>query len=179
MSTAPDAMRAADLEGVLIRNGFVRCDIAACNCGSWHARYGLPERMQELRDALAEAGHALSNENGNLISRALAALIAERDAQAARIAELEAEREEISLLNLLVDLRFALGDNGKRMQPELVEYAKQIAADAARYRALVASGKYCPTSKGGVWGLALTGRDATKAELDAAVDAARSAGGAT
>jgi hypothetical protein len=34
--------------------------------------------------------------------------------------------EEDGLLRLLCDLRFALGDNGKRMQPELVEYAKEL-----------------------------------------------------
>ena len=68
-----------ELRDVLIRNGFVRCDIAACNCGSWHARYGLPERWQEVKDALAEAGHPLCNENGNRMLNALQALIAERD----------------------------------------------------------------------------------------------------
>ena len=62
---------------VLHRNGFVKCDIAACNCGSWHARYGLPERMQEVKDALAEAGHPLSNDNGNLVINALNQLIEE------------------------------------------------------------------------------------------------------
>jgi hypothetical protein len=30
----------------------------------------------------------------------------------------------------MTDLRWALGDNGKRMQPELVEYARQIKKDA-------------------------------------------------
>lgn len=65
---------------VLVRNGFVRCDIPACNCGSWHAQYGLPERMFEIKDALAEAGHPLCNDNGNLVRNALAALIADRDA---------------------------------------------------------------------------------------------------
>ena len=69
----------AELRGVLLRGGFVQCDIAACNCGSWHARYGLPERMRELKDALADAGHPLCNENGHLVSGALAELIAERD----------------------------------------------------------------------------------------------------
>lgn len=68
-----------DLRDVLLRNGFVPCDIPACNCGSWHHRYGLPERMQEIKDALAEAGHELSNANGNLPINALKALVAERD----------------------------------------------------------------------------------------------------
>lgn len=54
------------LQDVLLRNGFVRCDIAACNCGSWHPRYGLQERWNEVRDALTEAGY-LGNYNGNLV----------------------------------------------------------------------------------------------------------------
>lgn len=70
---------ALDLQDVLIRNGFVRCDLAACNCGSWHARYGLPERWSEVKDMLAEAGHPLCNENGHLVHKALGELITERD----------------------------------------------------------------------------------------------------
>jgi len=73
---------AEELRDVLIRNGFVRCDIAACNCGSWHARYGLRERFDEIKQMLSDAGHPLCNENGNLVSRALAALIEERDSLA-------------------------------------------------------------------------------------------------
>lgn len=64
---------------VLRRKGFVPCDIAECNCGSWHARYGLPERWNEVKAALAEAGHPLCNKNGNLVHEALKELIAERD----------------------------------------------------------------------------------------------------
>lgn len=71
---------ADELRDVLRRNGFVRCDIPACNCGSWHARYGLPERMAELKEAMADAGHPLTNKNHNLISHALRDLIADRDA---------------------------------------------------------------------------------------------------
>lgn len=67
------------LEDRLIRSGFVRCDIAACNCGGWHQRYRLPERMREIRESLTEAGHPPCNENGNLILNALMELIQERD----------------------------------------------------------------------------------------------------
>jgi hypothetical protein len=67
------------LEERLIRSGFVRCDLPACNCGSWHQRYGLPDRMREIREALTEAGHPPCNENGNLIPNALGDLIRERD----------------------------------------------------------------------------------------------------
>ena len=66
-----------ELEDVLSRNGFVRCDIAACNCGSWHARYGLPERFAELTEAMSDAGEQL---NGVTLLGAVQALIAERDA---------------------------------------------------------------------------------------------------
>lgn len=67
------------LQAVMERYGFVRCDAPACNCGSWHPRYGLPERMQELKDDLAAAGHELCNANGNLVRNALRDLIRERD----------------------------------------------------------------------------------------------------
>ena len=70
---------------VLRRNGFVLCDIAACNCGSWHARYGIPERMAEIKDALTEAGHPMTNENGHLPIKALAELVKERDEARARV----------------------------------------------------------------------------------------------
>lgn len=69
-----------EMVNLLRRNGFVPCDIPACNCGSWHPRYGLPERMREIANALEDAGHPLTNENGHLVLAALNALIAERDA---------------------------------------------------------------------------------------------------
>ena len=75
----------------LYHHGFRPCDVAACNCGRWHARYGLHERMEELKEALDEAGHPLSNENGNLIGNALKELVAERDSLRT---ELDALRRE-------------------------------------------------------------------------------------
>ena len=80
------------MQDVLRRNGFVECDIQACNCGSWHPRYGLPERMQEIRDALIEAG-VLNNDTGNLPLNAIRKLTAERDAAIDAIArELEVSK---------------------------------------------------------------------------------------
>lgn len=70
---------AEELRIILRSHGFVRCDSPACNCGSWHPRYGLIERIHEIEDALAEAGYPLCNENGHLIINALRELIAERD----------------------------------------------------------------------------------------------------
>lgn len=43
--------------------------------------------------------------------------------------------------------------------------------DAERYRKLVASGKYTPSSIGGGWALACSGEPCSRAELDAAADA--------
>lgn len=78
-----------DLRDVLLRHGFVPCDIPACNCGSWHPRFGLRERMDEITADLDAAGHPLSNENGNLTRNALRQLIAERDALRAALSAQE------------------------------------------------------------------------------------------
>jgi hypothetical protein len=40
---------------------------------------------------------------------------------------------DYSLLKLLTDIRFACGDNGLRMQDELIEYIRQLKMDADRY----------------------------------------------
>ena len=77
---SPEIQEMRNAHDVLIRNGFVQCDISACNCGSWHARYGYPERMREIKDALSESGHPLSNDNGNLAINALNDLISESQA---------------------------------------------------------------------------------------------------
>lgn len=47
----------ADLIDVLRRNGFVECDIPACNCGSWHRRPDQDaERYRWLRGAGPDKG---------------------------------------------------------------------------------------------------------------------------
>lgn len=43
--------RVEALEGELYRNGFVRCDIPACNCGSWHHTGGFAARFREIDEA--------------------------------------------------------------------------------------------------------------------------------
>jgi len=105
---------------VLQRNGFVRCDIPACNCGSWHARYGLRERFDEIVSDLADAGHPLTNENGNLLRRAVGELIAERDA----------------LRQLLIRWRDTYGGStmGRRNKPvdAILDAETDAAFDAAR-----------------------------------------------
>lgn len=82
-----------DLRDVLLRSGFVPCDVPACNCGSWHHRYGLPERMRDIEDTLSEAGHELSNANGHLPINALKALVAERDELRRQLAEAELDAQ--------------------------------------------------------------------------------------
>ena len=78
-----------ELCDVLRRNGFVKCDLQACNCGSWHARRGLPERMEEIKNALSDAGHPLCNENNNLALSALVNLVKERDELRAKLEALD------------------------------------------------------------------------------------------
>ena len=51
----------------------------------------------------------------------------------------EAQADQISALRLVADLRFAMGDNGKRMQDELIEWARGLACareDAERLRSV-------------------------------------------
>lgn len=62
------------LRDVLIRAGFVECDIPACNCGSWHHRYGLPERMVEIHEVLREATKKMAAQHFNQESDLIAAL---------------------------------------------------------------------------------------------------------
>ena len=68
-----------ELRDILIRNGFSPCDMPGCNCGGWHHRYGLPERWEEVKQAVADAGYPLSNENGHRLIKAVDDLVSERD----------------------------------------------------------------------------------------------------
>ena len=121
-----------ELRDVLLRRGFVPCNVPACNCGSWHHRYGLPERMQEIKDALAEAGHELSNANGNLTLNALKALVAERDDLRRQLAEARAERE--AMANVLPGVYYMDPPDGGDVS--LLKQLQRMSNDAARYRLL-------------------------------------------
>ena len=61
----------------LRRNGHVECDIPACNCGSWHHRYGLPERWDEIKSAIEDAGYPLNNANGHVLLKAVNQMVAD------------------------------------------------------------------------------------------------------
>ena len=63
------------------------------------------------------------------------------DEAADAIEQLQADVErlranEASALRLVADIRAAIGDDGKRMQPELIEYLRRMSADVALYQHL-------------------------------------------
>lgn len=74
---------------------------------------------------------------------------------------------ESQLLRLLVDIRFAAGDDGKRMQPELVEHIAALRKDADRYRHLRDEAGLCPHDIFNARWLSDHGNPQT---LDAAID---------
>jgi hypothetical protein len=55
----PAFERVEALKSVLRRNGFRECDVAACNCGSWHAG---PNSLVEARAAWAQLNALLAEE---------------------------------------------------------------------------------------------------------------------
>ena len=81
--------------GFIRRKGYHECDIAACNCGSWHDTY-LPWRLRfyELVDALRQAGFDTLQLTAQV---ALTNLVAERDALAVQLAEWAELLKEISM----------------------------------------------------------------------------------
>lgn len=87
------AMRAErdDAEDFLWRHGYRRCDIPACNCGSWHGGHA-NMRLIELREAFEQDEH--TDTNGKTLLGLVCEVLTERDAllDAAERAE-AAERE--------------------------------------------------------------------------------------
>ena len=61
-------------------------------------------------------------------SKVNSALVAENERLQARLEELEGS--EMACIKTLVNIRFACGDNGKRMQDELVEYIAELSRKA-------------------------------------------------
>ena len=146
-----DRLDAAERENksirdILLRNGFVECDIPACNCGSWHHRYGLPERFHEIKGALADAGHELSNANGNTTLGALNELIEQRDATEAENERLRAERDEHARWrekladdlhereSQIIDGWAALRDSGVQSEKNIADGIKLLRAENERLR---------------------------------------------
>jgi hypothetical protein len=63
------------LTDVVHRSGFRRCDIAACNCGSWHQAEGWPQRYREIKEATDD-----DYVNGETLLRRVERICAKRDA---------------------------------------------------------------------------------------------------
>ena len=90
--TAIAAYRDAEIErltaendkllGVLEQHGFRRCDIAACNCGSWHHIGGFAARFREIEEATEDYW-----ENGEVLLARIERIVAKLEA-----AERDAER---------------------------------------------------------------------------------------
>ena len=59
--------------------------------------------------------------------------------------------EAIAALDLLSRMRFACGDNGKRMQDELEEYLRGLKRDAERYRWLREHFRFANDSMRELW----------------------------
>lgn len=81
-------------------------------------------------------GHERVRLPGGTLRRMLAVID-----QLAAMASSAQDVPSAGLLKLVCDIRFAVGDNGKRMQPELVEYLKQMRADADAFRASAQQGE--------------------------------------
>lgn len=64
-----------ELTDVLLRNGFRRCDIPACNCGSWHHVGGFAERFREIDEVTGT-----EYRNGEILLSRIKRLMAECEA---------------------------------------------------------------------------------------------------
>jgi hypothetical protein len=81
--------RAEKAEDFIRSEGYRRCDVMVCNCGSWHGGH-LSDRMREIREVLDDAG-LIGNDYGNRNSGGVALLVDQRDAAQARVRELESQ----------------------------------------------------------------------------------------
>lgn len=122
--------RDAQLEAALIfleRRGYRRCDIPACNCGSWHGGHA-SERLREIDEALAECGieRQTASEARTILQRVNIAL-AQRSASQA---ELAAVRED-AVIGKLVREKMTSG-NSVPVERCTITRAELTAIDAER-----------------------------------------------
>jgi hypothetical protein len=92
----------------------------------------MTDRYANIRRALAEFEGKNPAFHDILVARL--ARVCTPDTIRALVDERDALRED-ACVALVADIRFACGDNGKRMQPELVEFIRQLARDAEKWRA--------------------------------------------
>ena len=90
------------------------------------ARYSMAEGLAEAKSKLAwykgnEAAHRVILRQAKMDRDQ-----AREEAQAAKLAQAQAKGDATAMLSYLADLRFALGDNGKRMQDELLDYCRDL-----------------------------------------------------
>lgn len=140
-----------------------KCDDGS---GPW-LRNVRAERAEAERDAIVGAfGNAqlaaFIEKHGNPVPLVdeLEAVKAERDALA--------NTDAGAALALLSRMRWACGDNGKRMQDELEDYLRELARDAARYRWLHVAENYPDMD----WWANKLSNTRTTEKFDATVDAA-------
>lgn len=81
---------------VLLRHGFRRCDIPACNCDSWHHVDGLAAWFREIDEAVSD--HA-----GKTLLRAVQEIVAERDEAPDSTIDYETIREIAETEDALLD----------------------------------------------------------------------------
>lgn len=126
----------------------------------------------EAADALNELAAEVER-----LSAQLAKVNARCDHLGMRLGEIIKERDDALRGWLLVaDIRAAVGDNGTRMQPELIAYLREMRADAERYRWLAAHCRSTTEHWGGRWSIVIEGPPPNKHDEEdsfhAAIDAA-------
>lgn len=100
--------------------------------------------MSDITNRLRELAHAVADQRWSEFSMRVPA-DHDRDADlvlvraADEITQLRAKLDDarsdmVAALSLVADVRAAIGDDGKRMQSELIEYCKAMKRDAERYR---------------------------------------------
>lgn len=124
---------AETLRDFLRREGYVRCDSPACACGSYHGRFGLHERWQKVKDALAEADHPLTNANGNTVLRALGELVADRDRLRAALVEVRSRAKILDSAMLLDVIRIVDAAIGRDAVPASEGLDEDPVVTALRY----------------------------------------------
>lgn len=119
----------AKAQDFIARRGYVRCDIPACNCGSWHGG-SAEDRLREISDALD------GRTNGSTILAEIEKLMvesAERDQLRASLAEAQAKsarlesilQRSFELLPIVPGDPIAWGDFN--LEPHAVRVADEYA----------------------------------------------------